>query len=49
MAQQPAMQETQEMRVQSLGWEDPLQKESILSFSSILTWKLPRTEEPSGL
>ena len=53
MAQQvknlPAMQETQEMRVQSLGWEDPLQKESILSFSSILTWKLPRTEESSGL
>ena len=31
----PAMQETQEMRVQSLGWKDPLQKE-MATHSSIL-------------
>ena len=32
----PAMQETQELRVQSLGWEDPL-KEEIRTHCSILT------------
>ena len=41
----PAMQET---RVQSLGWEDPLEKE-MATHSSILTWKIPWTEEPGGL
>ena len=41
----PAMRET---RVQSLGWEDPLEKE-MATHSSILTWKIPWTEEPSGL
>ena len=44
MAQQvknpPAMQETQETRVQSLGWEDPLEKE-MATPSSILAWKNP--------
>ena len=40
-----AMQETQ---VQSLGWEDTLEKE-IAIHSSILAWKIPWTEEPSGL
>ena len=40
-----AIQETQ---VQSLGWEDPLQKE-ITTYSSILAWKNPRKEEPGGL
>ena len=34
------MQETQEMQVQSLGWEDPLEKE-MLTHSSILAWKIP--------
>ena len=42
------MQETQEMCVPSLGWEDPLEKE-MTSHSSILVWEIPRTEEPGGL
>ena len=41
----PAMQETQ---VQSLGWEDPLEKEMATSFST-LAWKIPWTEEPGSL
>ena len=40
----PAMQET---RVQSLGWEDPLEKE-MATHSSILAWRIPWTEEPGG-
>ena len=40
----PAMQETQ---VQSLGWED-LQAEGMATHSSILAWRIPRTEEPGG-
>ena len=36
------------MRVQSLGWEDPLE-EGVASHSSILAWRLPWTEEPGGL
>ena len=36
------------MQVQSLGWEDPLEKE-IATHSSILTWKIPRTEDPGRL
>ena len=39
---QPAMQETQETCVQSLGQEDPLEKE-MATHSSILTWKLSWT------
>ena len=42
------MQETQEMRVQSLGREDPLEKE-IANHSSILAWRIPWTEESGGL
>ena len=38
----------QEMQVQSLGWEDPLEKEMATRFS-ILAWKIPWTEEPGGL
>ena len=38
----------QEMQVQSLGQEDPLEKE-MATYSSILTWEIPWTEEPSGL
>ena len=43
-----ATQYTQGMRVQSLGQEDPLEKE-IATHSSILTWRIPWTEEPGGL
>ena len=41
----PAMQEIQ---IQSLGWEDPLEKE-MATHSSILAWRIPWTEEPGGL
>ena len=41
----PAMWETW---VQSLGWEDPLEK-GIAIHSSILAWRIPWTEEPGGL
>ena len=39
------MQETQETWVQSLGQEDPLEKEMATHFS-ITAWKIPWTEEP---
>ena len=38
----------QEMRVRSLGWEDPLEKE-MATRSSILAWEIPWTEEAGGL
>ena len=38
----------QETWVQSLGWEDSLEKE-IATHSSILVWEIPWTEEPGGL
>ena len=38
----------QETWVQSLGWEDFLQKE-MATHSSILSWEIPWTEEPGGL
>ena len=41
----PAMQETQ---VQFLDQEDPLEK-GMATHSSILAWRIPRTEKPSGL
>ena len=41
----PAMQEA---RVQSLGQDDPLEKE-MATHSSILAWRIPWTEEPGGL
>ena len=44
----PAMQETQEMRVRSLGQEDPLE-EGMATHSSILAWRIPWTEVPGGL
>ena len=37
----------QEMWVQSLGWEDPPEKE-MATHSSILAWAIPWTEEPGG-
>ena len=39
---------TQETRVWSLGWEDPLEKEMATS-SIILAWEIPWTEEPGVL
>ena len=44
----PAMQETQETWVRSLGWEDSLEK-GMATHSSILAWRIPWTEEPEGL
>ena len=41
----PAMKETQ---VQSLSWEDPLEK-GVATHSSILVWRIPWTEETGGL
>ena len=38
----------QETRVQSLGWEDPLEME-MATHSSILAWIIPWTEEPGRL
>ena len=37
-----------EIRVQSVGWEDPLEK-GMATHSSTLAWKVPWTEEPGGL
>ena len=44
----PAMQETQEMQVQSPGHEGSLE-ERIATHSSILAWKIPWTEESDEL
>ena len=44
----PAILETQEMWVRSLGWEDPLEKR-MATHSSILAWEIPWTEEPGRL
>ena len=41
----PAMQETQ---VQSLGWEDPLEK-GMATHSRILAWRIPWTQDPGEL
>ena len=41
----PAMQETQ---VRSLDWEHPLEEE-MATYSSILAWEIPWTEEPGAL
>ena len=40
----PVMWKTQ---VQSLGWEDPLEK-GMATHSGVLTWRIPLTEEPGG-
>ena len=40
----PAVQETQEMWVQSLGWEDPLEQAKA-TYSSIFAWKIPWREK----
>ena len=41
-------QAMREIRVQFMGQEDPLEK-GIATHSSILAWRIPRTEEPGGL
>ena len=41
----PAMQATQ---IQSLGWEDPLEK-GMATHASILAWRIPQIGEPGGL
>ena len=38
----------QEMWVQSLGWENPLEEEEA-THSSVLAWRIPRAEEPGRL
>ena len=45
MKNPPAMHE---MQVQSLSWEDPLEKK-MATHSSILAWEIPWTEETGGL
>ena len=44
----PAMQELQELLVQSLGQEDTLE-EGMATYSSILNWRIPQREKPGGL
>ena len=44
----PAVQETQETWVRSVGWEHPLE-EAMATHSGILAWKSPWTEEPGEL
>ena len=44
----PTVQETQEMWVQSLGQEDPLEK-GMATHNSLLAWRIPWIEEPCGL
>ena len=44
----PAMPETQEMQVQYLGWEDPLENKTA-THSNNHAWEIPSTEEPGGL
>ena len=39
---------TQEIKIPSLGRKDPPEKE-MATYSSILAWEIPRTEEPGGL
>ena len=42
------MQKIQETRLRSLSQEDPLEKE-MTTYSNILAWEIPWTEEPDGL
>ena len=44
----PAVQEPQEMQVQFLGQEDPVE-EGMATHSRILAWRIPWIEEPNGL
>ena len=44
----PTIQEIEETRVQSLGWEDPLE-EGMATHADIPAWRIPWTGEPGGL
>ena len=44
----PAMREPQELQVQSRGGEDPLE-EGMATHSSTVAWRIPWSEEPSGI
>ena len=44
----PANARAAGVKVQTLGWEDPLEEE-MANHSSILTWEIPWTEEPGRL
>ena len=44
----PAMQELPQTQVQSLEWEDSLEK-GMATHSSVLVWRTPQAEEPGGL
>ena len=48
MVKNNAGDDARDVGVQSLGWEDPLE-EGMAAHSSILAWRIPRTEEPGGL
>ena len=48
MVKNPPANGGDETRVQSLGREDPLEKEMV-THSSTLAWRIPWTEEPGGL
>ena len=44
----PTIQQMQKSQIRSLGQEDPLEK-GMATYSSILPWEIPWTEEPGGL
>ena len=44
----PAKAKGQEIEIQTLGWEDPLEKE-MAAHSNILAWKIPWKAEPGNL
>ena len=46
--EEPAMQDTEETGVRTLGEEDPLEEE-MATHSSILAWRIPWIEEPDRL
>ena len=48
MSQMVKLPSAQETRVQSLGWEDPLEEEMATHYS-VLAWRIPWTEEHGGL
>ena len=48
VAQRSRLPAMQEIQVQSMGWEDPMEEE-IATYSSILTWRIPWKKEPGEL
>ena len=48
MVKNPPAETGDETWVQFLGWEDLLEEE-LATHSSVLTWRVPWTEEPGGL